>query len=237
MSIESGNPSIGILCWEAGQVPRGLIQLEALLGNSTNPASYAFPVRFCRVKGANIHTILENPDRAVLQSMIEAARQMAASGIRAITTSCGFNAVFQNELADALDVPVFTSSLLQVPLAQRIVGGRGEVCVITAKKAALKAEHLVAAGIERTDNLRIVGLETCPQWSGIFNAPDEDLDVDAVRDEVVGMALEASRSHPAIKAFVLECTDLPPFAAEIRKRTGLPVFDFMTLVDFIRAAL
>lgn len=237
MPSEQETPRIGILCWEAGSAPRGLDQLESLIGNSTNPASYAFPVRFCRVKGANIHTILENPDRGVLASMIEEAKRMSRDGIRAITTSCGFNAVFQNELADALDVPVFTSSLLQVPLAQKIVGAGGEVCVITAKKAALKAEHLAAAGIRRTDNLHIRGLEDRPQWSRIFTNPDEDLDVEAVRGEVVEAARDELRRHPKIRAYVLECTDLPPFAAEIRARTGLPVFDFITLVNYIYSTI
>lgn len=31
---------------------------------------------------------------------------MEAQGILAITTSCGFNAVFQRELADSVSVPV-----------------------------------------------------------------------------------------------------------------------------------
>ena len=237
MSTEKETPKIGILCWESGQVPRGLVQLESLVGNSTNPASYAYPVRFYHVKGANIHTILENPDREVLAAMIEAAREMSASGIRAITTSCGFNAIFQNELADALDVPVYTSSLLQVPLVQKALGESGEVCVITAKKTALKPEHLAAAGIRRTDNLHVQGLETCAQWGRIFSAPDEDLEIEAVRKEVVGVALDARTRNPGIRAFVLECTDLPPFAAEIRARTGLPVFDFISLVNYIHATL
>jgi hypothetical protein len=228
---------IGILCWEAGHVPRGLVQLESLVGNSTNPDSYAFPVRFCRVKGANIHTILENPSREVLETMIAEAQAMAADGVRAITTSCGFNAIFQEELAEAVDVPVFTSSLLQVPFAQKIAGRKSEVAILTAKAAALKPEHLAAAGITRTDNLHIHGLEGCPQWSKIFTSPDEDMDLAAVRKEIVGVALEAVRSRPQTRAFVLECTDLPPFAEEIRLETGLPVFDFITLVNYAYAAL
>lgn len=56
----STTPLIGILCWEAGCSPRGLAQLETLPGNSTNPETFDFAVRYCRVKGANIHTILES---------------------------------------------------------------------------------------------------------------------------------------------------------------------------------
>ncbi|MFA0889898.1 MAG: aspartate/glutamate racemase family protein [Synergistales bacterium] len=235
--METQKAEIGILCWEAGQVPRGLVQLESLVGNSTNPESYAFPVRFCRVKGANIETILENPSRKVLETMIAEARAMAGEGVRAITTSCGFNAVFQDELAAEAGVPVFTSSLLQVPFVQKIVGKGSEVAVLTAKAAALKPEHLAAAGITRTDNLHVHGLEGCPQWSKIFTSPDEDMDLEAVRGEILGVALDAVRTHPRTAAFVLECTDLPPFAAAIRNMTGLPVFDFITMVNTVHASL
>ena len=81
---------IAVLCWEAGHVPRGLVQLESLIGNSTNPDSYPFPVRFCRIKGANIRTVLENPDKKVLKNMIEESKKLISEGIAAITTSCGF---------------------------------------------------------------------------------------------------------------------------------------------------
>ncbi len=235
--MEAQKPEIGILCWEAGQVPRGLVQLESMAGNSTNPESYAFPVRFCRVKGANIHTILENPSTEVLQTMIAEARAMVADGVRAVTTSCGFNAIFQEELAEAVDVPVFTSSLLQVPFVQKIVGKGGEVVILTAKAAALKPEHLAAAGITRTDNVHVYGLENCPQWGKIFTSPNEDMDLEAVRNEILTVALEALRLHPKVGAYVLECTDLPPFAAEIRAKTGKPVFDFITLVNNVHASL
>lgn len=237
MEGATGKAPLGILCWEAGAMPRGLAQLESLVGNSTNPASYSFPVWMYRVQGANIHTILENPSPKALEAMIAAGKEMAAGGVRAITTSCGFNAIFQKELAAALPVPVFTSSLLQVPFVQRIIGATAKVCIITANGSALKPEHLAAAGIERTDTLVIRGLEQCAQWRKIFEAPDEDMDLPAVRGEVVGVAVEALREDPAIRAFVLECTDLPPFAADIRKATGLPVFDYISMVHHVLEAI
>ena len=235
--VKTNEAEIGILCWEAGQVEQGLLQLETLVGNSTNPASFAFPTRLYRVKGANMSTILENPSRVVLKRMIAAAREMAADGVRAVTTSCGFNAIFQEEIANAVDIPVFTSSLLQVPFVQRIVGRNKEVAIITAKAASLKPEHLRAVGIVRTDNLHIHGLENCPEWGKMFSDPQAELNLDIVRQEVVGTAVTVLRAHPRTGAFVLECTDLPPFAAEIRVATGLPVFDFVTMVNAVHASL
>jgi hypothetical protein len=237
MKSDIENAKIGILCWETGHVPRGLMQLETLVGNSTNLASYAYPVRLKPVRGANVHTILENPDPAVLQTMIEDARSMVADGIKAITTSCGFNAVFQRELAAAVNVPVFASSLLQVPLVRQIHGPASEICVITARAGALRPEHFDAVGIAGREGLIIRGLEECKAWNRIFTAPDADVDLAEIEREVLGTALQALETHPNIRAFVLECTDLPPFSKAIRLRTGLPVFDFINMVNYLHSAI
>ncbi|MEP6966382.1 MAG: aspartate/glutamate racemase family protein, partial [Polaromonas sp.] len=146
MTNNASMAKIGILCWEQGQVPKGLMQLETLVGNSTNPASYDYPVRLHPVQGANVHTILEHPDPGVLRTMITDAQTMAAQGVKAITTSCGFNAIFQRQLAGAVSVPVFTSSLLQLPFVQQIHGPMSEICILTANARALRPEHLSSVG-------------------------------------------------------------------------------------------
>lgn len=228
---------IGILCWEEGQVPRGLVQLETLPGNSTNPKSYAFPVRFNRIKGANIHTVLEDPSQDVLKNMIVESKRMISEGIEAITTSCGFNAIFQEELALSLDVPVFTSSLLQVPLVHKMLGPEKSIAVITAKKSALKVEHLRAVGITDGIRLNIIGMENSPEWNKIFTTPDDDVGLDVIAGEVISAAKEAVMRDKSIGAFVLECTDLPPFSDPIRKELDLPVFDFITMMEYVALSI
>ena len=237
MTTQNNAPKIGILCWEIGHVPQGLMQLESLVGNSTNLASYNYPVRLHPVRGANVHTVLENPSREVLAQMIADAKAMAADGVKAITTSCGFNAIFQEELASALNIPVFTSSLLQVPIVQRMLGPQAEVCIVTANAGALRPEHLSAAGIQRTTGLHIVGLEQCTEWRRMFDEPEKDVDLALIEKEILSTCLAAQAAHPALRAFVLECTDLPPFSAAIRQQTGLPVFDFITMANYLEAAL
>lgn len=237
MKTESDPAKIGILCWEAGHVPKGLLQLETLVGNSTNAASYDYAVRFHRVSGANVHTVLEKPDQAVLHTMIADARMMVSEGIKAISTSCGFNAIFQRELAQAAGVPVLTSSLLQVPLARQIHGQGSEVCIITANAGSLGMEHLKSAGIASMDGLHIVGLEQSAEWNTMFSKPDAEIDLDTIEQEVLGAARRAIQAHPDIRAFVLECTDLPPYSAAIRRQSGLPVFDFITMVNYLHSVI
>ncbi len=46
-----------------------------------------------------------------------------------------------------------------------------------------------------------------------------------------------TRENPEVAAIVLECSDLPPYAAAVHARTGLPVFDFITMIRYVHSAL
>lgn len=233
----SDNAKIAVLRWETGHVPQGLMQLETLPGNSTNPLSYPFPVRFVEVKGANADTVILHPSRKVLESMIDLCRQLKEEGVRAVTTSCGFNAVFQQELAEAVDIPVFTSSLLQVPFAQAMVGRNKKIGVLTANRSSLTVAHLAACGITPEMRVVIAGLEDAAEWCKIFEKPDEPFDMELVSDEIMTAARKLREENPDIGAIVLECTDLPPYAARIRQELDLPVFDINSLVGFVAMSL
>ena len=81
---------VAILKWEEGHVPVGLMQLETLLGNSTNSKSYPFPVKFVSVKGANTDTVIIHPSQELLKEMIRISKRLIEEdGIQAISTSCG----------------------------------------------------------------------------------------------------------------------------------------------------
>ena len=235
--MDSTQAKIAILRWESGHVPQGLLQLETMPGNSTNPASYPFPVRLVEVEGANADTVILHPSRIVLDRMIALVKQLEREGVRAVTTSCGFNAVFQKELAEAADIPVFTSSLLQVPFAQAIVGQNRSVGVITANRASLTETHLRACGITPEINCYLQGLEGCRQWRKIFEQPDEAFDMEAVSGEIMGAVEAGISAHPDTGIIVLECTDLPPYARLIRERFGLPVLDVNSLIGYVALSL
>ncbi len=231
-------PKILILRWEAGHVPEGLMQLETMPGNSTNPLSYPFPVRMAHVKGANVQTVITHPSQAVLADMISISKELIEKeNIKAITTSCGFNAVFQKELSEALTVPVFTSALLQVPFVQCMIGYQRTVGVITANKSALTETHMRACGITAEMKVEVMGLENAPEWSKIFDQPDEAFDIEIVSQEIINVAKEGIKQFPDMGAIVLECTDLPPYAKRISQAVGLPVFDFNSMMGHVAIAL
>ncbi|MBN1555834.1 MAG: aspartate/glutamate racemase family protein [Phycisphaerae bacterium] len=227
---------IGMTAWEAGG-ENTLSQLETLPGNIVHPATFAFPIRFLRVEGANFRTVVLEPSRAVLGNMIAAVRRLQTEGVRAITTSCGFSAIWQRELADAVDIPVFTSSLLQVPMVKRMLRDDQVVGVITADKQSLTPQHLSAVGIDDLSILRVADVADTPQFAAVRDDPEAILDPAAFVREIVEVAETLRRENPNVGAFVLECTDLPPASRAIRDKTHLPVFDIVTLVNFVHQAV
>ena len=218
-------PKIALLRWDADQISDVLMKLETLPGNSTNPESYPFDVALVHVKGANMDTVEVNPCQELLDEYIRVCKELAAQGVKAITTSCGFNAYYQEALAAAVPEVVFTSSLLQVPFAQTIVGKNGKVAILTANSNDLTEEHLARANITNRENVLM------------YSDPNGPFDLDAVASEVVDVLRKGLEEHPDIGAVVFECTDLPPFASRVREELGLPVFDFNSMVGHIAMAL
>jgi hypothetical protein len=234
-NAHSAERPAGILKWEAGHGVT-LTQLEQMPGNVMHPDTFHFPVRFQEVEGACYGTLIEHFDPALVPRSIRAARELAAAGAKFISASCGFNILMQSELADAVDLPVCTSSLLQVPVVLRMLGRGAAVGVLTADRRHLTDAHLRQAGIVPEMPVFIAGIEDVGEFQKVRQDPDAVLDEARFRLEVVEAARGLVERHPSIRAIVLECTDLPPCSEAIRRGLGLPVFDYVTMLHWVNAA-
>src|SRR5439155_773798 len=106
-------------------------------GDVGNAATFPFPVRYHRVSGADPDLVVRRGAEGLLPAFVQGARALEGEGVGAITTSCGFLAKYQQELAAAVRVPVFTSSLLMVPLVHRLLPAGRRVGIMTVNAAAL----------------------------------------------------------------------------------------------------
>ena len=118
-------------------------------GDMGNAATFPFPVRYHRVAGADPDLVVRRGAEGLLPAFIEGARALEREGVGAITTNCGFLIKYQRELAAAVSVPVFTSSLLLVPLVYRMLAPGRRVGAHDREAATLQPEHLAGAGIGR----------------------------------------------------------------------------------------
>lgn len=204
-------------------------------GDVGNPETFGFGVAYTAIEGAGTRQVVERNADGLLGSALAALR-LAATGVRTVSTCCGYLAIFQAELAAASPVPVATSSLLQIPLVLQTLGPGQKVCVITVDGRTLTPRHFAAAGLSPQQLSRVVvaGLEHTQHFHQVIVGETDHLDVSRAEGEVVAAARRAAGGDPAVRAFVFECTNLPPYAAAVRAATGLPVWDATTLIGWLR---
>jgi hypothetical protein len=213
----------------------GILMLDTrfprLRGDVGNALTWPFPTQYRIVKGAYPSRIMgTDPDRELLQPFIDAARELEGYGVRAITTSCGFLAAFQEELAAAVSVPVITSALLQVPLAARLIGLKRKVIVLT-ERPHLTEPHFRGAGWSPQHlPVAIAALPPDAVFPTVYIDNSTTSDSTTLESELVHLARRAICDCPDAGALVLECTNFVPYSAAIRRAVGLPVFDLYTAV-------
>lgn len=200
-------------------------------GDVGNARSYDYPVFFEVVPDASPTRVVREQDPALLEPFVDAANTLVARGAVAITTSCGFLLPFQDELTARIDdVPVFTSSLLQIPLVETMIGADRKIGILSADERQLdRIDHPVIT--DNRDRLVFEGVaDHDPFQETIIEMSAKTLDIDAVAEGVVDAARRLTDADD-IGAIVFECTNLRPYVERVQEETGLPVFDYLTLAD------
>ncbi|HTN09629.1 MAG TPA: aspartate/glutamate racemase family protein [Acetobacteraceae bacterium] len=220
--------------------PLGILMLEAAFpripGDMGNAGTWPFPVLYRVVKGASPERVVLHGAAGLLPDFLAAAAELVAQGAEAITTNCGFLALFQAELAAHVRVPVATSSLIQVPWVQATLPPGKRVGIITVSSATLTPRHLAAAGVPL--DIPCVGTEGGREFFRVLiKAEATDMDVALAAQDILDAGRALVAAHPEVGAIVLECTNMPPYAHALREALGLPVFDIYSLVTWLHAGL
>jgi hypothetical protein len=222
-------------------IPIGILSLESYfakpLGHIKNAGTFNFPVCYKVVKGATTKKLVDHADRSLLDPFIVAAQELESEGVQAITGSCGFLVLFQQEIADAVNITVYLSSLIQVPMVYRMLKQNQKVGILTAKKDSLTPQHLRAVGADDIP-VCIAGMDHQKEFCDvIIDYKRVELDFDKFEKELLSIVQGLVGQNPDMGAIVLECTDMSYFAPLIRQTVNLPVFDIITLTNMVHQAL
>ena len=216
----------------------GMLLLETrfprIPGDGGNAATWPFPMLWRVVGGATPDRVVRDRD-GIVDEFIAAGRELVAMGADGITTNCGFLVLYQDRLSMACGVPVAASSLLQVPWVERLLPPGRRVGVVTVEAASLTPRHLECAGA-RPDT-PVEGTEDGAELTRVLLGDELELDVDRAREDVVTAARRLVERNRDVGAIVLECTNMPPYAADVSRATGLPVHDFHSFVCWFQAGL
>ena len=219
--------SVGILMLES-RFPR-------IPGDFGNALTWPFPVLYRVVRGASPDRVVRRRAEGLLDVFIEAARDLVADGADGITTNCGFLSLFQDELAAACDVPVATSSLMQVPFIERTLPPGRRVGVLTISSATLEPEHLETAGCAA--DTPVGGTDGGCEFTRAILGDEPTLDIALAERDILDAGDALVSAHPEVGAVVLECTNMVPYAAALRARLGLPVYSGYSFVQWFQSGL
>ena len=219
--------SVGILMLDA-RFPR-------IPGDMGNALTWPFPVHYRVVRDATPDLVVRRGATGTLDAFIAAARELVRDGADGITTNCGFLSLFQHEIADATGVPVATSSLMQVAMVDRLLPAGKRAGILTISGSTLTPLHLEKAGVPA--DVPLGTTEGLREFTRVILGNEFELDVEAARADNVEAALALRDRHPEMGAIVLECTNMVPYAADIRAATGLPVFSIYNFITWFQQGL
>jgi len=217
----------------------GILMLDTfcpfIQGDVGNAASFHYPVRFKRIDGLTVERIFAH-DLGFVEKMIAGARELEREGVKAITGDCGFMAIYQKEVKESVNIPVFLSSLLQIPFIKTGLPDDAKIGIITANSKSLTADVFKKIGVA-DDPVVIFGLENSNHFKEAVFDEIGFLDSDRIREEVVGIAKKLTAGHPAIRSILLECSMLPPYGKAVQQAVNLPVYDYLTMIDHVYSSV
>jgi len=220
--------------------PLGILMLEArfprIPGDMGNAGTWPFPVLYRVVRGASPENVVLHGARGLLPKFVDAAKDLVDLGAEAITTNCGFLSLFQKEIAAQVGVPVATSSLMQVPWVRATLPPGKRVGLVTVSASTLTPAHLEAAGVPL--DTPVVGTENGREFFRVLiKAEKSDMDVALAEQDILDAGRQLAAQNPDVGAIVLECTNMPPYAAALQAEVGLPIYDIYSMISWFHAGL
>ncbi|MEO1452476.1 MAG: aspartate/glutamate racemase family protein [Pseudomonadota bacterium] len=204
-------------------------------GDIGNAGTWPFPVQYKVVTDATPDTVVRGDAEPLLEAFVTAGRELVDLGCDGIATNCGFLVPFQDEMTAALGVPVAASSLLQWPMIARALPPGQTVGILTISSETLTPAHLDAAAIPQ--GTPFAGTGATSHFTQAVLGDAGGIDFAQARADNIAAAERLIGEHPDVGAILLECTNMVPYAADIRRATGRPVFSIYTHLLWFQSAL
>lgn len=197
-----------------------------------NPLSFEYRVIYRVVKGFTFEMLLSGKiTKPVEKDFIAGVKWLEQQGATGITGDCGYMFLFQSLARTHASVPVFMSSLCQLPLIEMAVESPGKVLILTSCGANFdKIKHV----LPQSERTVVVGCEDVPGFDAI--AKCKKVEESEIVPRVLELAQQAIAANDTIKAILIECTQLPCISDLLRDELQLPVFDIITCLDFFHAS-
>ena len=204
-------------------------------GDTGNALTWPFPVLYKVVPGASARVVIHEQGKGLGPAFLKAAEELVKDGADGITTTGGFLAIFQDQLAKHVNVPVASSSLLQVPLVQRLLPPGKRVGVLSVQGNRITPEHWDAVGAPH--DTPVMGTEGGREFTRVMLGDTVDMDYEAAEQDILEAGEALLAKHPEIGAIVCENHNMAPYAAALNARLRVPIYTVYTFVCWFQAGL
>ena len=131
-------------------------------GDVTNASTWPFPVVYHFLDDIDVPLILEG-DPSQREPVIRAIKEIAGLGVRGISGDCGFLIHYQADAAKSVDIPVYLSSLLQLPFIDSVLAKGQAIGIVAAIASSLTDDVIQKSGFSGSRKLVLRGMQdtTC----------------------------------------------------------------------------
>ncbi len=224
-------------------VSLGIIRLDydypAAVGDIDHPGSFDYDVYYKVIPGLTFEMCQSGEiSNKVKKHIIDSVKWFNEKRVSGITGDCGFMVNIQDIVREHTTLPVFMSSLVQLPTLVQSYGNKEKILVLTANgKSLLDMKGLIYdlcnSDIEN-EQIVIFGCENINGFDAV--AKGEKVNTQVVEKDLIKEIEWFLLFNQDIVAILSECTELPPYSDALRNSTGLPVFDAITCADFFMSS-
>ena len=218
--MADGEATIGFLVLDS-RFPR-------IVGDAGCAATWHFPAIYETVANASPAKVVQNRARGLMPAFVQAGEKLIARGATGIATTCGFLCLQQQELSAALSVPFLSGALMMGRKIQSELPPDKKLGILTASAKDLSAAHLAAANIDESRAI-IGGPAAESEFANAFLRNRPQLRIDKARAEIAAAAKNLCAQNN-IGALLLECANMPPYAAAAAKAAKVPTFSVINAV-------
>jgi len=213
----------------------GILILETqhilLPGNVQNATTFPFPVIYEPVEGLSFPQ-LACGDMVADELIEKAVSKLEEKGVSVIVGACGSFAQWQTRITQYASVPVYSSIMSQVPFVLAGLPVNQKLAVVFATKSAFNQRVLDECHITDSDRLLILGAEDVSSFNDFFEIGSEEI-CHRFEQQLLEYLVKQREQYPEIGAWLLQCSELPVYAAKLQQLTGLPVFDQSLLIEHL----
>ena len=134
-----------------------------------------------------------------------------------------------------MKVPVASSSLLQIPLVQRLLPAGKRVGVLSVHGDRITPD--IGKQLARRSTRRSWEPRADASSRACFSSDEMEMDYEKAEQDILEAGEKLLKKHPEVGAFVVETHNMGPYSRALNDLLRIPIYDVCTFVRWFQSGL